>query len=206
MLLLFDYDGVIADTFQLLLDVFNATQRFLGKGRTLTEAELSSLPVNSFSCAAKVMDIPVHLIPRFEAEVAERLVERAPEVRLFAEIPSMLRALSHKHDLCIITHSQAQYVAKTLRAYSVLDAIARIYGRETGLSKSERIIVACSTFGTHADTTFFMGDGINDLRAAKQAGVKTVAVSWGFIERGMLLGEAPDFIADQPSDLLKLFA
>lgn len=206
MLLLFDYDGVIADTFQLFLDIFNATQHFLGEGRAITEADLSSLPVNSFSCTAEVIGIPDHLIPRFEAEAAERLVSRASEVSLFSEIPSTLRTLSLKHALCIITHNKNQYVTKALTAYAVIDTISRIYGHENGLSKSESIVLACSTFGTDAETTYFIGDGISDLRAARQAGVKTVAVSWGFQDREMLLGEAPDFVADRPKDLLNLFA
>jgi len=205
MLLLFDYDGVIADTFQLFLDIFNAAQRSLGEGRALTKADLSSLPVNSLTCTAEVIGIPDHLIPRFEAEAAERLVDRASEVHLFTEIPSMLRALSHKHTLCIVTLNKFQYVATTLTAYSVMDTIARIYGYETGLSKTESIVLACSTFGSNAETTYFIGDGISDLQAARQAGVKTVAALWGFQDREMLLGEAPDFLADRPDDLLNLF-
>ena len=205
MLLLFDYDGVLADTFQLFFDIFVETQRALGFGRLPTMEDAVSLEEQSFRGVAEIIGIPENLISRFVTDATDRLNSKMMNVDLFPAIAPVLRSLSKKHDICIITLNKIPFITKTLTTHGVMDAIARIYGHETGLTKHESILSAQSTFGADTHTTYFIGDAVSDLRAAKQAGVKTVAVSWGFQKLSMLLGEAPDVVADHPDELLELF-
>jgi len=44
------------------------------------------------------------------------------------------------------------------------------------------------------------------VRQGRLAGVRTVAVTWGFQERELLEQEAPDFVINNPKDLLKIVA
>jgi phosphoglycolate phosphatase len=205
MLLLFDYDGVLADTFQIFLDIFIETQRSLGSGRLPTVEDAVSLEEQSFKGVAEIIGIPENLIPRFVTDATERLNEKMTNVNLFPEIPPVLKSLARKHDICIITLNKISFITETLMTYHVLDTIAKIYGHETGLTKTECIMMAQSAFGTDTDTTYFIGDAVSDLRAAKQAGVKTVAATWGFQDRNMLLRETPNVIANHPDELLELF-
>jgi phosphoglycolate phosphatase len=205
MLLLFDYDGVLADTFQIFFDVFIEKQRSLGMGRLPTFEDAVSLEEQSFRGVAEIIGIPKSLIPRFEIDAHERLNKKMMSVNLFPEIPPILKTLTRKNDICIITLNKTSYITETLTSYRVLDTIAKIYGFETYLSKAENIIVAQTTFRADADMTYFIGDAVSDLRQAKQAGVKTVAATWGFQDRNMLLREAPDLIAEHPDELLEIF-
>ncbi|MBT4503304.1 MAG: hypothetical protein HOC74_36580 [Gemmatimonadetes bacterium] len=45
---------------------------------------------------------------------------------------------------------------------------------------------------------------MSDIRQGKRAGVRTIAAAWGFQRRHLLLAEAPDFVADEPGDLLEI--
>jgi phosphoglycolate phosphatase-like HAD superfamily hydrolase len=47
-----------------------------------------------------------------------------------------------------------------------------------------------------------IGDTVGDIRAGKEAGVRTAAVTWGYQQRDLLLKEAPDCLLDQPKELL----
>ena len=205
MLLLFDYDGVLADTFQLFLDVFIETQRAFGAGRLPTVVDAVSLEEQSFRGVAQMIGIPENLISRFESNAHKRLTKKMMNVELFPEIPPVLMSLAGKHDMCIITLNKIASVKKTLTTYGVTDTITKIYGYENGLTKQECILAAQSAFGADTDTTYFIGDAASDLRAAKQSGVKTVAVTWGFQKLSMLLHEAPDIIAHYPDELLGFF-
>jgi phosphoglycolate phosphatase-like HAD superfamily hydrolase len=205
MLLLFDFDGVLADTLQNLLDIFIETQRSLGEGRLPTVGDFASLEVQSFGGIAEFIGIPDHMISLFETGAAERLNKSEAIVKLFPEIPPILKTLSLKHDICIITLNPTLYVTETLTTYRLMSTIAKIYGAETLLSKAENIIMAQTDFGADADTTYFIGDALSDILQAKQAGVKAVAALWGFQDRNMLLRESPDIVANHPNDLLEIF-
>jgi phosphoglycolate phosphatase len=49
-----------------------------------------------------------------------------------------------------------------------------------------------------------IGDTIGDIRAGKQSGVQTVAVTWGFQARDLLARELPDYLVDHPEELLTI--
>ncbi|HUJ77296.1 MAG TPA: HAD family hydrolase, partial [bacterium] len=49
-----------------------------------------------------------------------------------------------------------------------------------------------------------IGDGVNDVRAGKAAGVCTVALTCGVGSRQALAAEAPDFLLDSAADLKRL--
>ena len=48
---------------------------------------------------------------------------------------------------------------------------------------------------------YFVGDEVRDIEAGKKAGIKTIAVSWGYNTKDALAKEQPDYIIDTPLDL-----
>ena len=59
-----------------------------------------------------------------------------------------------------------------------------------------------SEFKANKDQTYYVGDTTGDIREAKTAGVRTVAVAWGWHSRERLLAAQPEFVVDKPEDLL----
>lgn len=53
--------------------------------------------------------------------------------------------------------------------------------------------------------TYFIGDSEVDVLTGKNAGMRTVAVSWGFRERTVLEAAEPDVIVDSAQELLNYF-
>jgi len=52
------------------------------------------------------------------------------------------------------------------------------------------------------DKILFIGDSIYDIKTGKNAGMKTIAVTWGYQPQDMLLKENPDFLANKPDDII----
>lgn len=52
---------------------------------------------------------------------------------------------------------------------------------------------------------YFIGDSEVDIQTAKNSGMHSVAVSWGFRDREALAAEEPEIIIDTPSELLAFF-
>lgn len=61
-----------------------------------------------------------------------------------------------------------------------------------------------SNLNVRKDRCIMVGDGETDVRTAKNSGVKSVAVLWGFRDLDELEVEKPDFIVKYPADLLKI--
>ena len=58
--------------------------------------------------------------------------------------------------------------------------------------------------GAAPEESVLVGDGETDLRSARNAGLRSVAVTWGFRSREALLAEGPDGMAESPEELLAL--
>ena len=50
----------------------------------------------------------------------------------------------------------------------------------------------------------YVGDEVRDIKAAKKARVRVIAVTWGLNSRKILEKEHPDYLVDRPQELLKI--
>lgn len=66
-------------------------------------------------------------------------------------------------------------------------------------------LMIAEQMGCKAEDSFFIGDSEVDIATAKNAGMRSVAVAWGFRDRADLAESCPDVIADTPEELLALF-
>lgn len=59
--------------------------------------------------------------------------------------------------------------------------------------------------GFSREHTLMIGDSSVDIETARRAGIKSVAVTWGFSPKEELIAASPDFIVETSDDILKLF-
>ena len=67
----------------------------------------------------------------------------------------------------------------------------------------ESAILACARLGVDPSRAVMIGDSIYDLRCARDAGVRAIAVTYGAAAREVLLAEEPNLFFDTPEDLLR---
>ena len=120
---------------------------------------------------------------------------------LFDGIGEVIRELSVKHTIVIITSSVKRTVERALEHYKLLENISFIFDGLQGGTKSEKIQLAMEKFSAASGQTVMIGDCVSDIREGKIAGARTIAVTWGFQSRQLLLSESPDYVAERPSDL-----
>ena len=66
-------------------------------------------------------------------------------------------------------------------------------------------LMIAERLGYSPSDTYFIGDSEVDVLTAKNSGMGSVAVSWGFRAREVLEDAAPDVIIDTPEHLLRFF-
>lgn len=203
MLFCLDYDGVLVDSFDELLDLVRRAQVRVGSGRAPSAEDLRTIE------NLTLRDLAVHIglvegkIDTFMRE-AYTLQAEGWRVELFPGVREVLRVLCRTHVLVVITASHGGAVAAMLARSGVGDSITEVLGGESGMSKARRIELAGCRHGFARDATVMVGDAISDIRAGRLAGVKTAAVTWGYQPRALLLAETPDFVLECPRDLLRV--
>jgi phosphoglycolate phosphatase len=53
---------------------------------------------------------------------------------------------------------------------------------------------------------YYIGDEVRDIAAAAHAGIRSIAVSWGYSDRETLAAERPDHLVDAPEELVRIIA
>ena len=204
MLLNVDYDGVIVDSLGNLLDLTIKAQELVSVGRPPTRNDFATLEDMTYEALARAIEIPKDKIPGFIETVRD--LERRPPAPtfLFPDISTVFERLARDHEIVVITASSTETVTQILEENGLSRAVAKVMGGELGLSKARRIAMAQSDFDSSPENTAMIGDAVSDIRQGKLAGVKTVAVTWGFQSREFLITEKPDLLADTPMDLLKI--
>lgn len=206
MLLCFDYDGVFVDSLDDLLDKARRAQAAVGVGRQPEKKDFQTTKNLTFEQVGRDLGIPEEKLLEYGLKFFELQNEDDGFCPLFDGMAKVIRELSAKHTIVIITSSVKRTVEKALEHYELLDNISFIFDGLQGGTKSEKIQQAIEKFSIPSEQTVMIGDCVSDIREGKMAQVGTVAVTWGFQSRQLLLGESPDYIADSPQELLRILS
>jgi phosphoglycolate phosphatase len=72
------------------------------------------------------------------------------------------------------------------------------------LSKKEKILYAIKKYQVAPQDIYYIGDTTGDIKEGKEAGVKTVGVTWGWHSKEKMASAKPDYLFDTPQELLLL--
>lgn len=205
MLLNFDYDGVVIDSFERLLVQCCAAQAELNAGRPPTAEDFRTIENLTFAALAQRLGMSAENGVRFEALVYQLQEADLSTCPLVPGMGAVLRALAETHIITIVTSSDSAAVEAELSRHELgWPVVARVLGPDFAQAKRDRIQQARSAFSVDCRETYMIGDAISDLREGRAAGAKTIAVTWGFQDRSLLANEEPTYLVDQPEELLGL--
>lgn len=202
---LFDLDGTVIDSGWIILaSMRHASREVLG--REIADAELMQA-VGGPGLEAQMRAL--------DPERVDELVSvyRAHNEPLHEELvccPGMDRALERLRKegcrLGIVTAKRRATVELAFDRVPLRHVFETIVGGdETDRHKPdpEPLLLAAGRMGATPAETVYVGDSPFDIRAAKAAGMGSVAVTWGRIhDRAKLEREQPDAIVDTAEELL----
>ncbi len=194
-LILFDFDGVLADTLEDLLQFGQEVCNELGVSHTVVREDLSTLEVMSFATFGRQLEVPEALIEEFVRRCLAKVAAKESPPAIFAGLAEVVRDLSTRHVLGIVTTNSTQNVKAFLVQHKLEDCIRVIYGVDQPGSKAEKILQARNQFAAMNEAVFMIGDAVSDIHAAKQASVISIAVSWGHQSVERLIQANPDHVA-----------
>lgn len=204
MILIFDFDGVLADSRLLMLSFAEQACRKLGYNRLPAPADLEALERMEFSELGRQLGLPPENIEVFSRLCIDSFNRYQGVIPIFSGMKETLQKLSKTARIAIITGNSQATVRRFLSGHQLDGVVDVISGIEEPGRRADKIKVVIGKLQGTPDKTWMIGDAVSDIQAARQAGVKCVAVGWGHQSKKKLIAEKPDFIAERPEDLLVL--
>lgn len=201
--IIFDFDGTLADTIDILLSITNRLSAEFGF-KSATKEELAQLSnLNSWQIlqysGISIFKFPL-LIRRLKAE----LHSEVPHIQLFPGIKEVLLELKKRgFQLGIITSNSRENVLGALEKNGLQDTFTFIYSGST-FGKHKVINKWLRIENINHEQVVYVGDEIRDIDAAKKTGIKVIAVGWGFNSPQALAAQNPDFLIERPQELIEI--
>ena len=126
---------------------------------------------------------------------------------LYPSVQEVLRHFENKSKV-IITNKRFRYSTKMVEALHIREYFAEIIGADTMpyIKPDSRILEpVLARYNTTPARAAVVGDGVNDVLLAKNAGVVSCAFLNGLTSRETLLALKPDYAFEDLSELMHLF-
>ncbi len=190
-LILFDFDGVLVDTLGISYSIAKEVNKDLAleKYKTFFEGNI----YNAINDTDFIGD--ENFFAKYQKLTRELKV---PEI-LF----DLVEDLSSSYLLAIVSSSPAHLIKEILDRDGSSAYFADILGQETHTSKVKKIKMLLEKYKVGPEDAVYITDTVGDILEARECGVKSIAVIWGFHDEETLRKANPAKIVSTPEDLLK---
>ncbi|CCG41707.1 HAD hydrolase-like protein [Magnetospirillum molischianum] len=200
-LVIFDFDGTLADSFGWFLTVLDdVAKRY--RFRRVGSNEVADFRQLDAHQILDRLALPRWKVPLVAAHM--RSLQAKADIHPFPGIPALLDDLSRSGlRLALVSSNAAANVRRVLGA----DTIARFDHLDCGaglFGKAGRLKTVLRRAGIAAAQAIAIGDEIRDIDAARATGIAAGAVSWGYTDANALAARSPDFLVHSLDELRTL--
>jgi HAD superfamily hydrolase (TIGR01549 family) len=201
-LVVWDFDGTLADSLPTAVGIFNRLAPEMGFKPLVDVTTARGLSTRQF---LRQQGISFWRLPRLVRKYQAAAAEEADKLKLVTGLSAALAALASAGvRLGVLSSNREDNIRRCLRANGAEQHFAFVVGypRLFGKAKALKRIMRAERI-TRSEV-LYIGDELRDVEAAKKAGVKVAAVTWGFHTTDLLRTGAPDFVVSEPNELVGL--
>jgi len=198
--ILFDFDGVIADSFSVAFEVNKMVCPHLTENgyKKRFEGNINDWEKNDEKHTNKCrhnIDFFKEYVPRMKNSVT-----------VVSGMKEILEELSKTYNLIIISSTITEPIKEFMNKYGLEKYFIEIIGNDIHTSKVEKIKMVFEKYNICSEMCVFVTDTLGDIREAKQVMVDSIAVSWGYHEKNTILSGGPLKIVDKTEDLIAVIS
>ena len=209
--IIFDFDGVLADSFY---NCYELNKKALASvGLRLTQKDYRDLFNENVHLGFKKFIKDGELYKKF-VEIRKQEFDSyysPSKVKLFPGTAKFLNKIGLTHNfnavmrganLAIASSTPANFIYSLLKKNRLQNVFGLILGNNEH-TKENVIKTILARFKAKPKTAIMITDSVGDIKIAKKTGLKTIGVTWGFHSKNTIKKVKPDFVATSFSDLLK---
>ena len=207
---IFDLDGTLFKTHPLILKSLSLAYEELG-------IDIDKEKLNTSIIGPPVPDMIGKLSPELSEEGIDTLATSFRRIQYdlpysmsppYDGIFTLLNKLSIENKkLFIATNRSNPSTERILEAYGATEMFKDVYtpnrhGIPNQLKKHDMLMEMIKKYGLKKEETLMVGDTLGDIEAARIAGIKVLAVTWGYETDKIALCNGSDYQAHKATDLL----
>ena len=200
---LFDFDGTIADTYQAITDITNQLSSEFGY-KPIDREELLLFKNLSSREIVKRTEISIFKIPFLVKRVRAELGKEIANLKPIQNIDKVLLEFKKQgYTLGIITSNVKNNVDVFLSKNNLDFLFDFIYSSTSVFGKHRVINQVIRQHHLRRSEVIYVGDETRDIRSARKSQIGIIAVSWGFNSAEILAEYQPDLLVAKPQELLE---
>ena len=206
-MILFDLDGTLVDSADLILESYRHTMRIHFEEVPPDAVWLRSLGTPLRAQFREFVDTDDEVQAMIDTYIEHNHREHARLIRRFPGVRDTLETLLRLGArLGIVTSKAARGTTISLESCGLpaewFEVIITSDEPVPHKPDPAPVLLALDRLGVAAGDAAFVGDSVWDIRAGRAAGVHAIAALWGPFSEGELAPERPHRMIDRPSDLL----
>ncbi|MDX2228867.1 MAG: HAD-IA family hydrolase [Leptolyngbyaceae cyanobacterium bins.349] len=200
--IIFDFDGTIADSFETVLRISNQLAAEFGYPITRSEeiTELKNLSSREVMQRARISPFK---LPFLLLRLRRELNREIDQLHLIPGMKTSLLSLKQQgYALGIVTSNSRQNVNTFLQLQGLNEVFDFVDSGLALFGKGRIIQRLLKRHKLNSMEVIYVGDETRDIEAARKIGICAIAVSWGFNSSQALAAENPNALIHHPDELL----
>ena len=204
-LVIFDFDGTLSDSGDWFLSVIDQLARRF-RFRTVKPEEVEMLRHRSSREVIDYLGIARWKLPLIARQVRRMVGRNSHQIELFPGTPDLMERLAATGVKIALVTSNSEKNARLILGEEHAARIdfyacgASLFGK---VPKFRRVL---KKLGIPAGQALAIGDETRDVDAAREVGMRSGSVLWGYASEEALLAAKPDTTFHEPEDILKYVA
>jgi len=201
--IVFDFDGTIADTLETVIQISYRIARELGY-ESLCQLDVEQIRHLGFRERIQLTGLSFWKLWFVMRKVNKSLKSEIQKLKPFDGIKEVIVELKKRgYKVGIITGNSKENVTQFALANEMEHLFDCLYSA-TLFGKDRVIRKLLRQEAIEPQQLIYIGDETGDIEAAQKTGVKSIAVSWGFNTPHALAAQNPDYLIQQPQEILDI--
>lgn len=200
--IIWDFDGTIADSLPVVMKLFYK----LLKHEPYTAAEVEKIRNMPLKEVIAYLHVPLWRVPTLLVAGRKELGKHLQEIPVFKGVPEVIKQLHEAgHTLHVMSSNSSENINRFLLSHDIGQYFSSVHGNAGIFGKTPVIKNIIRKYHLKPENCYSIGDETRDIDAAKKAGLTSIAVTWGYNGEKILKVHQPDFIANNPQELVIIF-
>lgn len=206
---LFDLDGTITDSSEGIINSYKRVERKMGLSESDNNLVRQFIGPSIHEFFTDVHKLKTEKLGKAITHYREYYsLKGIYENKIYDGVTEMLDALTaNERKIYLVTGKPEIYAREVLRYFRLEKHFIDVFGSELGIansSKEELLERFLSSSKAEPDKCIMVGDRKHDIVGAKYHGITSAAVSYGYGSLSELQAESPDYIVNNPLEILNI--